>query len=314
MEISVVIPCYGSENTINSVVLDCINTLKQRKNKYEIILVNDCSNDNVWIAINSLYKKYPHIIKGIGLSKNFGQHAAIMAGLKECIGDVIVTLDDDGQTDPKEMWKLIDKLDEGYDIVIAQYSELKESTFRKFGSSLNRIMAELLVNQPKTIKDSSYRAFKRFIIDEILKYDKPYPYLAGLMFRTTQNVALVEIKHHERKAGKSGYSLKKLISLTLNGFTAFSIKPLRIATLLGFITAIIGFVYAVLIIVKKITNPSSLLLGYSSLISIILLIGGIIMILLGMIGEYIGRIYISINNSPQYVVKERLVNRKKSIQ
>lgn len=306
MKISVVIPCYGSENTINGVVLDCINTLKKRKHKYEIILVNDYSKDNVWNKIVDLHKKNPNIIKGINLSKNFGQHAAIMAGFHECIGDVVVTLDDDGQTNPKEMWKLIDKLDDGYDITIAKYSDFKENTFRRFGSFLNKIMAENLVNQPKTIKDSSYRAFRKYIIDEMLVYDKPYPYLAGLMFRVTQNVALVEIEHHKRKEGKSGYSLKKLINLTLNGFTAFSIKPLRISTLLGLIIAIIGFIYAIFIIVKKIMNPSSFILGYSSLISVILLIGGILMILLGMIGEYIGRIYISINNSPQYVIKGKL--------
>ena len=305
MNISVVIPCYGSENTINGVVFDCINVLKQRKDKYEIILVNDCSKDSVWDEIKKLNITFPKIVKGINLSKNFGQHAAIMAGFKECKGDVVITLDDDGQTDPEYIWKLVDKLNEGYDIAIAKYPEFKESLFRRFGSFVNKMMAVNLVNQPKTIKDTSYRAFKKYIIDEILKYDKPYPYIAGLMFRVTQNVAEVEVEHHKRTAGSSGYSLKKLISLTLNGFTAFSIKPLRIATVLGFFTAIIGFIYAVVIIIKKICYPDSLILGYSSLISIILLIGGVIMVLLGMIGEYIGRIYISINNSPQYVIKEK---------
>ena len=309
MTISIVIPCYGSESTINGVVLDCINTLKQRKDKYEIILVNDCSKDNVWNEIVKLNEKYPKIVKGINLSKNFGQHAAIMAGFKECKGDVVITLDDDGQTDPRYIWDLVDKLNEGYDIVIAKYPEFKESAFRKFGSSLNKLMAENLVNQPKTIKDSSYRAFKKYIVDEILKYDKPYPYLAGLMFRVTQNVAEVEVEHHERSVGNSGYSFKKLVNLTLNGFTAFSIKPLRIATFLGFIFALIGFVYSLFLIIRKITNPTSVVLGYSSIMSVILLIGGILMILLGMIGEYIGRIYISINNSPQYVIKEKINNK-----
>lgn len=306
MKVSVVIPCYGSENTINCVVLDCIETLKRRKNKYEIILVNDCSKDNVWNEIVKLNKKYPKLVIGINLSKNFGQHAAIMAGFKESTGDVVVTLDDDGQTDPKDMWKLIDKLDEGYDIAIAKYPDFKESIFRRLRSSLNKLMAQSLVNQPSNIKDSSYRAFKRYIVDEILNYDKSYPYLAGLMFRVTQNVTLVEIEHHERNVGTSGYSLKKLVGLTLNGFTAFSIKPLRIATILGFFTALMGLLYSLFLIIRKIVSPTSVVLGYSSIMSVILLIGGILMILLGMIGEYIGRIYISINNSPQYVVKEKI--------
>lgn len=306
--ISVIIPCYGSEKTINGVVLDCINTLKQRNKKYEIILINDCSKDNVWNEIVKLSEKYPKIVKGISLAKNFGQHAAIMAGFEESNGDVVVTMDDDGQTDPKDIWKLIDKVNEGYDIAIAHYPEFKESAFRRFGSSINRLMAENLVNQPKSIKDSSYRAVRRYVVDEMLKYDKPYPYLAGLMFRVTQNVVEVEVEHHERVSGSSGYSLKKLVNLTLNGFTAFSIKPLRIATLLGFVIAIIGFIYSFAIIVKKIVNTQNVLLGYSSIMSIILIIGGILMILLGLIGEYIGRIYISINNSPQYVIKEKTKN------
>lgn len=308
--ISIVIPCYGSENTIEKVVSDTIKTLNERDNKYEIILINDCSPDNVWIKIEELFKNNSTIIKGISFTKNFGQHAASMAGYKESIGDIVISLDDDGQTDPKVLWKLVDKVNEGYDVVIAKYPNFKENWFRRFGSIINKKMAESFVNKPKNIRGSSYTAIKRYVIDEMIKYNKPYPYLAGLIYRTTQNVAEVEIEHHNRIDGKSGYSIKKLISLIMNGFTAFSVKPLRIATYIGFFTAIIGFIYGIVIIIKKLTN-TIIELGYSSIMATILFIGGVVMVLLGLIGEYIGRIYISINNSPQYVIKDVLKNENK---
>ena len=306
--ITVVIPCYGSTNTILEVVTRTIDTLNERKNRYEIILVNDCSPDDVWNKIVVLHNKYPKIITGINFTKNFGQHAATMAGYKEAKGDVIVTFDDDGQTDPKDLWKLVDKLDEGYDAVIARYPALKENLFRRFGSFVNKKMAEWLVNKPKNIRGTSYTAIRNYVIQDMIKYDKPYPYLGGLVYRTTQNVTEVEVEHHKRINGKSGYSLKKLIRLITNGFTAFSIKPLRIASGLGFVTTFIGFIYGIVIIIRKLTWRITEL-GYSSILASLLFVGGIIMIMLGLIGEYIGRIYISINNSPQYVIKEKILKK-----
>lgn len=303
-KISIIIPCYRSENTIEKVVSDTVNTIGKRKIDYEIILVNDCSPDNVWNKIIELNKKNKHI-KGINFTQNFGQHAALMAGYKKSKGDVVVSFDDDGQTDPRELWKLVDKLNEGFDVVFAKYPETKETAFRKFGSYINKLMSESLISKPKNIKGTSYVAIKRYVIEEIVKYDKSYPYIGGLIFRTTKNIGEVEINHHERIEGKSGYSLKKLISLIVNGFTAFSVKPLRFATYIGFTVATIGFVYGVVIIVRRLTN-SIQEVGYSSIMATLLFVGGIIMILLGLIGEYVGRIYISINNSPQYVIKEKL--------
>lgn len=305
---SVVIPCYRSENTIENVVLDTINTFKKRKCKYEIILVNDGSPDKVWDKIVKLHSKFPKEVIGINFTKNFGQHAAIMAGYKEASGEAVICFDDDGQTDPKDLWKLVDKLNEGYDAVVAKYPDLKESLFRRFGSFINKKMAEWLVNKPKGIKGTSYTIIRKYVIDDMVKYDKPYPYLAGLIYRVTQNVAEVEIDHHDRTYGKSGYSLRKLISLITNGFTAFSVKPLRISSFIGVLATIVGFIYGIVIIVKRLNN-SILEVGYSSIMASILFVGGLILLSLGLIGEYIGRIYISINNSPQYVIKEK-VNKK----
>ena len=307
--ISVVIPCYRSENTIEDVVKSLIETFKLRKEKYEIVLVNDGSPDNVWEKIKGLKDKYKSKIVAVNLTKNFGQHAALLAGYKISKGDVVISMDDDGQTDPRAIWKLIDKLDEGYDVVYAKYPENKESLFRRIGSDLNNKMSEILIDKPKEIKGTSFNAIRRYVLEDMIRYDKSYPYIGGLVFRATNNIADVEIEHIERKQGKSGYTLGKLLSLTMNGFTAFSIKPLRIASFLGIFFSICGFIYAIIIVIRKLSNVN-VQLGYSSLMSALLVIGGLIMFLLGLIGEYVGRIYIGINNSPQYVIKEIYEDKK----
>ena len=307
--ISVVIPCYRSENTIETVTDSLVFALKQRQEDFEIILVNDGSPDNVWSRIKELTKKYHGVVKGINFTKNFGQHAALLAGYRLSKGDIVISMDDDGQTDPANIWKLVDRINEGFDVVYAKYPDTKETAFRRFGSALNNKMSEVLIQKPKNVKGTSFNAIRRYVIDDMVRYDKSYPYIGGLVYRSTSNIGDVEIEHHERIEGKSGYTLAKLINLTLNGFTAFSVKPLRISSILGMIIAVFGFVYALVIIGMKIGGVD-IQLGYSSLMSAILIIGGMIMFLLGIVGEYVGRIYIGINNSPQYVIKEIIADEK----
>lgn len=301
-KISFVIPCYGSQNTIGTVVDEIVDTVTAHGGyDYEIILVNDSSPDGVFGTITALTEKNPHIL-GIDLASNFGQHSAIMAGLGYVSGDIVVCLDDDGQTPANEMFSLIDKLGE-FDLVFAEYKNKQHSGFRNFGSKVNDKMAQWLINKPKDLKIMSYFACKRFVIDEVLRYPNPFPYVSGLLLRVTNKVTNVEVKHRERLEGRSGYSLGKLLLLWVNGFTSFSVKPLRIATFMGVFTAIIGFLYGLYIIINKMFNPLAPL-GYSSTMAVLLFIGGMLMLMLGMIGEYVGRIYISINRSPQYVVRK----------
>ena len=305
MKISFIIPCYCSSQTIVSVVKEIKETVIEG-DEYEIILINDASKDNTFEVIKQLCGDNSNII-GINFSKNFGQHAALMAGFRYATGDTIVCLDDDGQTPPSEVYKLLNALDEETDVVYAKYLKKKHSKFRNIGSLLNAKMTEWLLNKPKGLYVSSYFATKSYIIREILKYNNPYPYVIGLILRTTDKIKNVEINHRERKNGNSGYTMKKLFVLWLNGFTAFSVRPLRIATGLGVFCAGIGFCYALYTILNKLFNPN-VLIGWSSMMAAILIIGGMILFMLGMIGEYIGRIYISINNSPQYVIKDLVGN------
>jgi len=303
MKISFVIPCYRSENTLEKVVMEIKDTMAMllQRYEYEIILVNDCSPDNTFSVIRKLCMSDKNII-GLDQAKNFGQHASLMAGLHFASGEVVVCLDDDGQTPASEVDKLLDKIEEGYDVVYAEYEIKKHSTFRNIGSKVNRRMTEIMLGKPKELYISSYFAAKRFVVDEMIKYKNAYPYVIGLVLRTTKNICNVKVNHRERMEGNSGYSLKKLIALWVNGFTSFSVMPLRIASFGGGIIAFLGFIYAIYTVITKILDPNRVI-GWSSTITVILILGGLILLVLGMIGEYIGRIYISLNNSPQYVIR-----------
>lgn len=302
-KVSFVIPCYRSEQTIAKVVDEIHKTLAElNRYEYEIVLVNDCSPDGTFEVIRELCANDARII-GIDLAKNFGQHSALMAGFRQVSGDIVVCLDDDGQTPADEVGKLLDKIEEGSDVVYAKYDHKQHSTFRNFGSHINELMTRIMLGKPKELFISSYFAAKRFIIDEVIRYDNSFPYVIGLVLRATKNITNVDVHHREREIGASGYTLKKLLGLWFNGFTAFSVKPLRIATVMGGSFAVLGFGYALYTIIKKFVNPN-VPVGFSSIMSAILVIGGMLMVMMGLIGEYIGRIYITLNNSPQYVIRE----------
>ncbi len=301
-KISYIIPCYRSEKTLEAVVNEIRDTMVNLyQYTYEIILVNDCSPDNTFAVIRKLCAENKNII-GLDHAKNFGQHAALMAGFHFASGDIVVCLDDDGQTPADEVDRLLAKLEDGYDVVYAAYDSKKHSAFRNIGSSVNKKMTEVMLGKPKELYLSSYFAARRFVIDEMMKYQNAYPYVIGLVLRTTRNICNVKVNHRERMEGRSGYSLRKLIALWVNGFTSFSVMPLRIASYGGVFVAILGFMYAVYTIIAKIIDPNRVI-GWSSIIAILLILGGFILIVLGMVGEYIGRIYISLNNSPQYVIR-----------
>ena len=199
---------------------------------------------------------------------------------------------------------LVDKINEGYDLVYGRYPEIKQNRFRVFGSWVNEKMTEIMLGKPKGLKVTSFYAVRRFVMEEMIRYQNAYPYVLGLAIRSTQNIVNVTVNQRERVEGSSGYTFSKLLKLWFNGFTTFSEKPLRIATILGVGCAFFGFVYGVYTIIHKLVNPA-VQMGYSSMMAVMLFIGGVIMLLLGIIGEYVGRIYVSLNNAPQYVIREK---------
>lgn len=307
--VSFVIPCYNSSRTLGKVVEEIRSTMEGMKQyDYEIILINDCSPDDTFEEIRNICEADEKVC-GVNLARNFGQHAALMAGFRYVHGDIVVCLDDDGQTPAEEVGKLLVKIDEGYDVVYARYKHKKHSAFRNLGSKVNELMARVMLGKPKDLYLSSYFAAKRFIIDEMVRYTNPYPYVIGLVLRTTRKIANADVNHREREIGTSGYTIGKLFALWFNGFTAFSIIPLRIATVMGALAAFAGFIYGSYTIIRKLVDPN-VVIGFSSIMSAIMFIGGMLMLMLGIIGEYIGRIYISLNNSPQYVIRESIDERK----
>lgn len=303
-KISFVIPCYGSEKTIDFVINEIVETVALKPEyDYEIICIHDCSPDNVLSVLKGIAKKN-NKVKIIDFAKNFGKHAGVLAGFKYATGDYIVGLDDDGQCPVDHLWELMAPLINGEnDYSMAGYSKVKQSAFKNLGSSLNSFMSQLLLKKPKDLYFSNFYAMKKFIAKEMIKYDNPYPYLEGLTLRTTRDFAVVPMEERERLEGEGNFTLSKSVDLIMNGFTAFSVKPLRISSIIGILCAILGFLYGLFVIIRKIVHPT-IAMGYSSTMAVLLFIGGIIMLMLGLIGEYIGRIYISINNSPQYVIRE----------
>ena len=256
----------------------------------------------MWSVIEKLAETEKNVI-GINLAKNFGQHSALMAGYGKCSGEYVVSLDDDGQAPLDSLNDLIAKLEEGYDVVYAYYREVKQNLFRRFGSWMAGKMGEMMLDPPKDMKGCSFYIARNFVIREMCNYRNAFPYLVGLVLRITRKIAWVETNHRSRLQGTSGYSFARLLGLWLNGFTAFSVKPLRASTFLGFFFAFLGFAFSILVIVRRLLGLTTVD-GWSTIIALILIIGGCILMMLGLIGEYIGRIYICINDSPQYVIKQ----------
>ncbi len=301
-DLSIIVPVYNSEKTIGEVARQIKKALDS-KLEFELIMVNDGSADSSYRKCRELLESN-NFIKFIDLSKNFGQHNAILAGLGFARGEFIAVMDDDLQSPPDKIWKLINKIREGYDVVYANYIYKKHNPLRNLGSKINGLMETILLKKPKGIKTSSYFIIRKYIAKEVIKYKGPYPYLAGLILRITNNIGIVNVDHKERPYGKSNYSFIKLLKLWVNGFTNFSVKPLRIALFMGMFLAFAGFALSIFFIIRKFMNPE-IAIGWTSIIVAVFLFSGIQLISVGLIGEYVGRSFLSLNKQPQYVIKEK---------
>ena len=302
--ISFVIPCYHSEGSVGLVMDEIRQVVSERPDfTYQIIAVNDCSPDNLLAVIRKEAEEDPQVL-AIDLAKNGGRHNALICGCHYADGDYVVFIDDDLQCPTDRLWDLLAPLTEGdADVAIAKYPHKTQSTFKNFGSKVNDTVANWLLGKDKELKFSNFSVMKRFVKDEVIKYKNPYPYLSGLMLRSTKNVVNVEMEERERTIGVGHYSFRKSFALWMNSFTAFSVKPLRFATTCGIAFAFLGMFLVLYTVIHKLLHPN-VAIGYSSLMSMLCFIGGMIMFMLGLIGEYVGRIYISLNNSPQFVIRD----------
>lgn len=307
MILSIVIPVYNSEDILDELINQITSEIKKKINlykNYEIILVNDKSTDNSWRKIKEIAANKKNVM-GINLSKNFGQHNALMAGIKSSRGDFLITMDDDLQHSPSYIIDIINKLNEGFDVCYTKYQNNKYSFLKKLGSTINDRVANIVLDKPKNIYLSSFRGVRRNVINELKKFNGPYVYLDGIILNITNNIGSINVKHKRRLKGNSGYSFKKLFSLWLKVFTNSSIFPLRVASVTGFIITIISLFFAILLIIFKIKNPE-IPQGWTSIATFIFFFSGVQLLALGIIGEYIGRIFINLNQKPQYIIQEQI--------
>jgi len=301
LPLSIVIPVYNSEKILDELIKQIGGNL-DFVNSYEIILVNDCSSDNSWEKIKQKCGDYS-FVKGINLRKNVGQHNAVMAGLNYANGEVIIMMDDDLQHDPKYLEALYDQVRGGYDVCYTRFTNKKHKLWKILGSKFNDFVANILLGKPKDLYLSSFKAISSDINKTIIQYDGPYPYVDGLLLSTTSSFISIDIEHKERFVGAGGYTLKSSLSLWLKMATSFSVLPLRISTYIGFLISIFAYfmgAYYILLRLFSDTAPD----GWTSLMVVILFIGGIQLFSIGIIGEYVGRSYLKISNKPQYSIKE----------
>ncbi|RJQ56221.1 MAG: glycosyltransferase [Nitrospiraceae bacterium] len=302
--LSVIVPVYNSEKTISRLVEELIRELVPLF-RLEIILVNDNSRDNSDEVCISLFEKNKEIVKFYSLSKNVGEHSAVMAGLNNVTGDYTVIMDDDFQNPISEVLKLVKaSLDNDYDVVYSHYEKKRHNFFRNLGSWLNDKVANLMLGKPRDLYLSSFKVLNKFLVNEIIKYEAPFPYIDGLIIQITDNIGKIDVDHQKRIQGSSGYTFKKLISLWMNMFTNFSILPLRTSIILGLIFATIGLLLGIYTAIERFINPD-VPVGFASLFVSISIFGGIQLIMLGMVGEYIGRIFLSLNKKPQYTIRNK---------
>jgi len=311
--LSIVIPVYNSENTISELVDGLISVLKSDFKKIEVILVNDGSVDNSHMAAVEIFNKHKDKVKYICLSKNFGEHNAVMCGFNYVSGDCAVIIDDDFQNPSPEIIDLVEKLSEGYEVVYSYYSVKQHSWFRNMGSKFANWVASLLIKKPKDLYLSSFKAIKASLIRSIVQYKGPFPYIDGIILRSTNKIGKRLSKHEKRKYGKSTYTLKKLIKLWLNMFTGYSILPLRIASYLGLFMACFSVCMLIFFIASYLSGgllfKQKIPPGWASIITSIMFFAGLQLIILGVIGEYLGRLFLTANKSPQYIISEIFENK-----
>lgn len=302
MLVSVVIPCYNSEKSIREVVELTMEEFRTIQGyEVEFVLVNDNSRDGTFREITALAEQYPNV-RGISLMRNFGQHNALMCAMNYTHGDLILGMDDDMQTHPSQIRKILEKQTEGYDLVYGVYEKSANSAGKNLTSWFNKVSSRALLGRPKDIRSSNFWLITDKVRREVIKYRNYNPYVDGLFFRTTHNVGNVTIQHHKREYGSSNYTLKKMMKLWM-AYWNYSVLPLRIASVLGAFTSLIGFIAAVWTVIHRLIDPT-ITVGWSSTVSIMLIFFGFILLVLGIIGEYIGEIVLSINSTPQFVIRD----------
>lgn len=303
MLVSVVIPCYNSEKSIGKLVDMCMEAFSKWDGyECEMVLVNDCSRDGTYREILKCVERYPGKVTGVDFSKNFGQHAALLAAMHYVRGEMVVGMDDDLQNHPDQILQFLDKMEEGYDVVFGVYRKRQFGWFKNLTSKISQFLMVRLVERPKGIDMSNFWCARRFVTDEMIRYQGNDALVQPLFARTTSNMADISLEHYEREFGTSNYSFKKAFRLFMT-FMDYSTVPLRIANFFGILFSLAGFVATIALIIHKFVDPT-VQTGWSSLMCLMLIIAGIVFLMLGVIGEYLGKLISASTNKPLFVVRD----------
>lgn len=301
-DLSLVIPVYNGSRTIGPLVEQITKVFGS--SSFEVVLVNDGSEDDSEAVCKQLTEVFPSTVVFVHLSRNFGEHNAVLAGFKQARGRYVAVLDDDGQNPPEEVSRMLEELKrKDYDVVYGHYIEKKHSAFRNFGSWFNDRIATIMLHKPKDLYLSSFKVMNRFVIEQITKYRGPYPYTDGLIYRVTRNIGQIPVEHRASFEGRSRYTFRRLLRLWLNMFLNFSIKPLRLSIYVGLLTSCLSIVALIAIFIDRIWITPNVTLGIPTVLGTIVLLAGIQLMILGLVGEYLGRLYLDQTGTPQYVIR-----------
>lgn len=305
MMLSIVIPVYNGARSIERLVNEL--AALEVDGGVEVVLVNDGSADDSWEVIQRICASAPMTMIAIDLARNFGEHNAVMAGYAAANGAYIINIDDDFQNPPSEVVKLFEyaRANQQFDVVYTRYERKIHSWFRNLGSRFNDAVARFMIDKPKGLYLSSFRCINRFLRDRVLTYAGPYPYIDGLILENTRRIGRLTVLHAARAEGASNYTFRKLVRHWLMMFVNFSVMPLRISSFIGAVFSVVGFGMAMFAVYERFVRDTPQ--GWASIVSVVLVFAGIQLLTLGLIGEYLGRLYLMHRGKPQFAVRTTLM-------
>jgi undecaprenyl-phosphate 4-deoxy-4-formamido-L-arabinose transferase len=302
VELSVVVPVHNGSQTIEPVVDALHGALMSVR--FEIVLVNDGSTDESEAVCQRLVAKYPKTVSFVQLARNFGEHSAVLAGLRRTAGAFVATVDDDGQNPPDQLLILLDYIrSHPLDVVYGRYRQKQHNWFRNLGSRFTNAVASAMLKKPRGLYLSSFKIMSRLVVDALVRYSTPFPYLDGMILEVTQRLGQVEVEHRERLAGRSGYTLRKLIRLWSNMFLGYSIAPLRGATIVGLGTSALSAMFLVWTVFDRLYINPRVAIGVPTVLVCVTFFAGVQLFVMGVVGEYVGRVFLHLNGKPQFIVR-----------